>query len=81
MMLCFRSACLMILYAMLCGLSAKSQYNPGTWVLNLTGLIIFCSFNPSSLSSLFTFFFCVCVAGACYFCTERKISTNAVLFR
>lgn len=60
MMLCFRSACLMILYAMLCGLSAKSQYNPGTWVLNLTGLIIFCSFNPSSLSSLFTFFF-LCV--------------------
>lgn len=79
MMFCLRSACLMIFYAMLCGLPAKSQYNPGTWVLNLTGLIIFFSFNPSSLSSLFTL--CVCVAGACYFCTEREITTNAMLFR
>lgn len=56
MMFCPCSPCLMLLYAMLCGLSAKSQYNPGIWVLNLTILMIF--FNPSSL-----FTFCVCVCG------------------
>jgi len=54
-MLCLCAACLMRLYAMLCGLSGKSQCNPGAWVLNLAILIIY--FLTSHHLFFFFFFF------------------------
>lgn len=69
-------------HAMLCGLSAKSQHNPGAWVLNWTILIIY--FLPSLHLFFFSLFF---LGGVCepslfsiYFQTEGKM-TSAVLFR
>lgn len=76
MVFCLCCACLMTFYAMLYGLLAKSRYNPGTLVLNLTVLIYF-FFLTHHLFLLF----CLYVAGVGYLCALRKTLTNAVLFR
>lgn len=68
MVFCLCCACLMTFYAMLYGLLAKSRYNPGTLVLNLTVLIYIFFFNPSSL---FTFL-SLCGRGGLLVCSEEN---------